>query len=199
MSRLLSRRTHRCLTFAIIAMLTAFSVGLASAPVNAASPNGNASERHCIAKATRVGTPVRFAVPVAVCFPTFAQALSAATAGSTQLSAGFKAKDLTRGQIRPSVQTVISIDFVDAQWSGNTLTWYVDNDVGCANFDEYWADTMPLGWNDVVSSAQMYDSCNFATHFEHTGFAGAYIDCLGNGCYTMGAMNDATSSEHWRK
>lgn len=197
MSRIKRRRVYRFATVAVGAMLVMFLASPAFPTVEAASSNAApaAAQRHCIAQAARADTPAK-SVPVATCFPSFAQAIDAATGGATRLPASFKAADLTRGHLRPSVQTVISIDFVDANYSGNTLTWYVDNADGCLA-GPYVANEMPSGWNDVVSSAKTYDSCGSNKHFEHIYLGGAWIDCQGSACSWMGAMNDATSSETW--
>ena len=202
MSRIPRPRVYRLATVAVGALLVMFLAAPALPSVEAASPSGAhaAVERHCIARAGRTDSPAK-GVPVAICFPSFAKAIDAATAGATRLPATFKATDLTRGHLRPSVQTVISIDFVDANYQGNTLTWYVDNDYGCAGGSQYVANSMPAGWNDVVSSARVYDSCSVVTHFEHINLRGAWLDCYAgtsNNCSTMGAMNDATSSETWQ-
>ena len=52
----------------------------------------------------------------------------------------------------PNVLTVISVDYIDANYRGDSLTWTVSGSVTCNIFPSYQASSMPSGWNDIVSS-----------------------------------------------
>jgi hypothetical protein len=90
--------------------------------------------------------------------------------------------------------TVISIDYGQGNFAGNTLTWTVPNPSGCNRGNSYSAASMPSGWNDRVSSSKSQNGCSRNDHFQNTNFLGAGITCT---CATMGTMNNQTSSELW--
>src|SRR5262249_10763391 len=84
------------------------------------------------------------------CFGTFAEAIYAATNRTVRLPAG--AHILTQSEaVAPTTVTVLSVDYVDANYKGNTYVWYTEIASGCYGYN-YSADSMPSGWNDVVSS-----------------------------------------------
>lgn len=153
-------------------------------------------ERHCIAQAPRAGTPQPSDIPTATCFPTFAEAIAAATGGGVMLAADARPSDFRgQGPAGTLSSTVIGIDYVDVNFQGSTLTWFTDNAAGCNDGTQYIADAMPAGWDNVVSSASAWAGCNVYVHYDYPGRAGTQLYC---GCSSMGVMNDATSSESWR-
>ena len=97
----------------------------------------------------------------------------------------------------PNVLTVISVDYIDANYRGDSLTWTVSGSVTCNIFPSYQASSMPSGWNDIVSSYIDYANCNRNPHYENIRFTGAVADCGPNCSYIGNAMNDRTSSEKW--
>lgn len=101
---------------------------------------------------------------------------------------------------------ILGIDFRDSQYDGATFEW--TGSTTCAS-TYYYTTSMPSGWNDKVSSAinYPYSGCGNWIHYENNNFNqppypnGASINCgfyLGGGpCFTVGSMNDKTSSEKW--
>lgn len=168
-------------------------------------------ERHCVAKVPRADADLLRWDPSIRCFDTFSEALSTATARRVQLPPTFRSGDLTPELLAallvaaPSPDpraaassTVVGIDWWDANFTGSTYIWYVDNPNGCYDGSRYAYPGMPAGWDNQVSSARGYQGCNNYIHFEHPDFGGAQINCdTGNKCATMGIMNDQTSSEKW--
>jgi hypothetical protein len=102
--------------------------------------------------------------------------------------------------LAPSISMPISTDFVNANYGGSSLTWYVSNIYGCSGGRSYSASSMPSGWNDVISSYKDYliASCTNNPHYENNDFKGAVVNCGPNCRYVGDAMNDRTSSEKWR-
>jgi hypothetical protein len=206
--RFRSTRVGVCLAL----ILSAFSLA-APAQVAPVQAKGNP---HCTAQAQSTDTPIEEAAPKGFeCFPTFAQAIAAATAGRVQLPPSAQPADLTdeilaappRLQrktggisllgVSPSPnKTVIGIDYDGVDYSSTSLTWYVDNYDGCRNNRSYYVNSMPSGWDNVVSSAVGYAGCRRFTHWNYLNRGGASKNC-GLGCYEMDVMNNATSSEDW--
>jgi hypothetical protein len=124
-------------------ILSAFSL---AAPAQGALVQAKGNP-HCTAQAQSTDTPIEVATPKGFeCFPTFAQAVMAATAGRVQLPPSAQPADLTdeilstphRPQrntegisplgVSPSPNnTVIGIDYDGVDYSSTSLTWYVDN------------------------------------------------------------------------
>lgn len=153
------------------------------------------SRENCIARAEPGGEAP--APPTGYrCFPTFAEAIYAATGGAVSLSPSTRPQQLTQSMLNlPGTNTVIGVDYMDANYGGASLTWYESKDInGCTDGSYYTASSMPSGWNDDVSSAISYGGCKTYNHFENTNFGGAKLTCT---CATMGVMNDQTSSEKW--
>jgi hypothetical protein len=98
-----------------------------------------------------------------------------------------------RGRIA-SASTLISTDYGQGNFAGDSLTWTVSNSSGCAGGGTYQAASMPSGWNDRVSSSKSAGGCAENDHFQNTNFLGSAITCT---CATMGSLNNETSSETW--
>jgi hypothetical protein len=159
------------------------------------SPQRPSAEQHCIGQAFKVGSAPAVA-PAPSCFQTFAEAIEAATAGAVKLASDARPNSLRPSHIRPSTQTVIGIDYVDAYYQGNTFTWWVSNPNGCSDGTTYWVDSIPLAWQNNVSSATTWAGCTHYFHYEGVYQSGTVIDCT---CATMGVMNDKTVSEKWQQ
>jgi hypothetical protein len=98
----------------------------------------------------------------------------------------------------PATQTVISIDYADANYGGLSFTWTASITT-CTYFPEFANPTMPSGWNDTVSSYADYANCNNNPHYENVNYGGSVANCGPNCSYIGAAMNDRTSSEKWGK
>lgn len=154
------------------------------------APSGAASKGHCAASPGQ--DPL-----VVSCFDTFSDAIYFATGGAVRLPATVGPDELTEEMLQPAAdRTVISVEYKDPNYSGQSFVWYVNNSFGCTTGWSYAQPTMPSGWNDVISSSASYGGCHYVRHYEHTYYGGSKIDCT---CATMGAMNDKTSSLKWSR
>jgi hypothetical protein len=95
----------------------------------------------------------------------------------------------------PAVSIVISIDYMNSNYGGASYTWVTS--ATCTEFPEYWASSMPSGWNDDISSYADYAGCNVNPHWEDVDYKGAEVSCGPDCSYVGAAMNDRTSSEDW--
>jgi hypothetical protein len=165
-------------------MLATMSVVSVAGPASAAigQPAPEQPEQHCV---VALG-PTSTGVPVASCYPTFAQAMRAA-------------RSVTRVGDRPLHQrsapltsVVIGIDYSSTGFAGSTLTW--TEPVGCGS---YSASSMPAGWNDVVESVRNFNGCG-TTLYQNTAFGGSSSSVGVNGsASTLGSFNRQASSQRW--
>jgi peptidase inhibitor family I36 len=164
---------------------------LADAAAVDAAPNSASSQRHCIQKASTTGSLNEHVQ----CFKTFDAAISAATGGRVNLrsaSSGRLVSPTELGGAGPLTQVILSIDYHDANFSGSTFTWYAST--GCGF---YQTSSMPSGWNDVVSSVDVFSSCA-ETLYHDSNFGGSTFRIGVNGsAASLGSFNDQTSSEKW--
>ncbi len=89
-------------------------------------------------------------------------------------------------------------DYFD--FGGSIISWVTTNPDMCNEGDAYIANTMPSGWNDRVSSAQLAggSGCRWYYHYEHTYRGGSSYNC-GTSCAWMPSwINNETSSEYIR-
>jgi hypothetical protein len=159
----------------VVVLLAALSLVGVAGPASAASAPNPAPETHCV---VALG-PESTGVPVAVCFPTFAQAMHAAGSG-------------TRIDGRPLTSVIIGIDYSSTGFAGSTLTW--TEPAGCGS---YAASSMPAGWDNVVESVQNFHGCG-TTLYQNTGFGGSTSSVGVNGsASSLGAFNRMASSQRW--
>jgi hypothetical protein len=131
------------------------------------------------------------------CFATFAEAIASATGGAVRLPATVTPDKVTQDMLSdPGIMTVvIGIDFQHSNYQGATLTWEASS--GCSPGMYYYANTMPSGWDNILSSTKAYTGCNKNYSYENTYQGGAVRICYPNCSYIGDAMNDRTSSKKW--
>jgi hypothetical protein len=168
-------RSWTCLPVALLLGVMSV-VGLAGPASAAAVPLApNHAERHCV---VALG-PASTGVPVAVCYPTFAQAMRAA--GSE-----------TRTDAGPLTSVVIGVDYSSTGFTGSTLTWTEPS--GCGS---YAVSSMPAGWNDVIESVRNFNGCG-TTLYQNTSFGGLTASAPVNGSKSsLGSFNQLASSQRW--
>lgn len=183
-----------------------------------------ARARHCVAQAYQVPEgsdpaalteeelAVETASPAATCFPTFAEALQAATGATSGIDPNLKPADVTDEMLirftqsaaevaavdtsAPAATTVIGIHYTGSNYTGSTHIWSVPNSVGCTTGYVYSYANLGGTWlNDTISSYRAYGGCAATYHFEHASFAGAVLKC--NWCSRMHALDNRTSSLLW--
>lgn len=168
-------RSWSCLPVAVL--LGAMSVVGLAGPAYAAAGTlaPKQAEKHCVVALGSAST----GVPVAVCYPTFAQAMHGA--GS-----------VTRSDGGPLTSVVIGVDYSSTGFAGSTLTWTEPS--GCGS---YAASSMPTGWNDVVESVQNFNGCG-TTLYQNTSFGGLTASVAVNGSKSsLGVFNQTASSQKW--
>ena len=131
--------------------------------------------RHCITGTQR---PLQ-------CFDTEAEALRVGSGGRIQLAPGQTTASLSNSQLFSVQSTLYAILYEHANYGGATLSIYSDSCSG--------GNSMPAGWNDVVSSAKT-GTCGI-TLYEHNNWSGISLHINYPGTTYVGdAMNDKASS-----
>lgn len=140
------------------------------------------------------------------CFTTLSASIAAATSGRVNLPASASGQDVAHAlqrqaqanTIQPNTTNVIAIFFVDANFSGSSLTFQTSGPP-CSSTVTYGLSSMPSGWNDVISSVEGgFDGCTWYRLWVDTNFGGA-SQCYSNDTSFVGSvMNDQTSSVYFR-
>jgi hypothetical protein len=211
----------KILVIAIALFSLVLTGATASYAQQAAGRPAAAQGRHCVIQVHELpegSDPAQLAAdapaagaPAARCFPTFAEAVQAATGLTGGIDPNLKPGDLTdelldslaaaaattgsAAPTAPAATRIIGVDYSGSNYSGSTHTWYVNNSVGCTTGISYYYSSPPSGWNDRVSSYRAYAGCVAAYHFEHANFQGAVLRC--NWCSGFGAMDNRASSWLW--
>lgn len=160
--------------------------------------------RHCVASLQAQPEQSRVKIGILTgfaCYPTFAEAIFEATDGAVWLPEADLAtqREILRSELelvdRVAVETkfVLAIDYSGSNFTGSTLVWEAS---GTCVDSAWFVNSMPSGWNDVVSSTQGYSGCNFNQLWEHNNRTGANQVCTPS-CATLGAMDNQTSSRYW--
>jgi len=144
------------------------------------------------------------------CYQTFAEAIAAATGGRVHLASTIRPQDLTQAMLNTGLnatsqsasnvtntQYVLSVEYWD--WHDSGATWTPTGSAPCSSSIGYNVSYVGNTWNDQISSATGYSGCNHVKHWDNSGFKGSNIMCTNSSstCWTMGAMNDHTSSIEW--
>ncbi len=180
----------------MLAVAGLFSYGATAAAGAAAVQKWQAAQghRYCIAKAVPAGST---RPAVVTCYPTFAASVLAATSGRVRLPASERPGSITPDQLNagretPATTYVLSIDFQNKNFGGNSLVWYQSS--RCGSFQ---TATMPSGWNDTISSVIAESGCA-TTLFWNANFGSPAHPIPRNGSAArLGAFNDETSSQTW--
>lgn len=162
------------------------SAGSAHAqPVGVGSGATGATVSHCVVKA-----PANVKAPAVTtrCFSSFQAALDAATGGAVKLAPGQRV--LTQAELSPASDTVIGIEYKDANFGGSDLIMTTGGSFTCSGGLYVDFTSLGGGWDNSIGSARTYANCK-SGHFEYTNDGGSVHIC---GCATMGTMNDKTSS-----
>ncbi len=186
------------LIFIAVLMLCLFStIACGNASSQQQEPNN-----HCVAKLAPLHTGQKVSEVLGLhCYNTFAEAIADATGGQVHLSSKVRPQDLTQamldavpqGTVRPQTSYVLSVEYWDWHYQG--ATWTASGSLPCNQVGGY-GDNSLGSWDNEISSSIGYNSCNNNTHWDNSNFSGSNIVCSAD-CYTMGAMNDATSAIQW--
>ncbi|HRI72683.1 MAG TPA: hypothetical protein PK156_50955 [Polyangium sp.] len=176
-------------------------LGVAQQDVAAINPGAT----HCVFETTAVSLDnekdVRLPTRATRCFPTFSQAIEFATDGRVRLAQGATQDDANRelaalARLPSASSYVIGIEYKEFDFGGGSYTFRNANN--CSNWS-HWVNTMPSGWDNVISSATAHSYCTHSNHYEAPYAAGAVKDC-GTSCSNIGStMNNRTRSITWTK
>lgn len=167
---------------------TGAAVPGAGAPTGAAAQPGN----HCVL-AAGAATPT--------CYADFPAAIAAATGGRVRAPASATAAGTDPAFTSAlntvavtSGTTVTGIEYANANYGGGTLTLTAPGP--CDNsLDADWAwNTLPAGWNDVISSFKSYSNCAQQLFLNTYRGGGAITGILTNSSYVGATANDRASS-----
>lgn len=93
--------------------------------------------------------------------------------------------------------TVVGVEYQHSNFGGATLTSYVNPNgfvcTGSFGDVDAWFNSVPSGWNDIISSFRGYSVC-WTRIFEHANRTGASFGHAPDTSYVGDAMNDRTSS-----
>ncbi|GAA4728982.1 hypothetical protein [Phytohabitans rumicis] len=179
-------------------------LGIQAVPAPALA-NPEDGGQHCVARVT-TGTPE------AVCFDTFAEALSRASGGrltygpknaeEAARTPGFAARvnaanAANRVSAAAGYDTVLSIHYTASNWGGSDLIWVgTSNCSTSTNNTDYEIDTMPAGWVNVITSYLTFANC-WVQHWEDTFQGGDHVGYHGSRSYIGSTMDNRTSSLRW--
>lgn len=119
-------------------------------------------------------------------------AVAALTGLATPASAATTPATTTLGP----AATVIGIEFVDANYQGATYTVTGGTCTATTSDVDFYINSMPGGWNDVISSFRSYANC-YTKLYEDNNRTGATYGFVGDSSYVGNAMNDRASSIEW--
>lgn len=181
---------HRLFLLVCIAGLIICNGGAADAATVTTTPS---TGHYCVAQAVPAGTSH---VAQATCYTTFARAIAAATGGRVRLPASAKPGSVTPNELNadatPDTEFVLSIDYQNVDFGGNTLTWTQTSKCG-----SFQASSMPSGWNDTISSVIASSGCA-NTLFRNNDFSSSTFGIPRNGSASaLGSFNDEASSQAW--
>lgn len=137
------------------------------------------------------------------CYATFSDAIAVASGGRIHLPATATPRDLTRAMLlhatsTPNNRNIFGVEFVDAGYGGASLS-YITYAGPCSSSTTYGVNSMPSGWNDVISSlySDLY-GCVWTRLWSNNNQSGASQCYSGDTSYVGNVMNDQTSSIYWR-
>jgi hypothetical protein len=181
------------------AWLTAVVVaGLLPMAVTATAAEDDAA--HCAARfGPADGEPSATVVDIG-CFPTYAQALAAGSAGGIRVSAGETPASLTDADLEsvtnPSASSVlIGTEYNETGFDGSSKSYFAS--VTCSASvtweDSYVGDS----WNDSFESGKGFGGCDHNRKFAASQFGGSSVLCTPN-CTSYGSLSNEISSLRWK-
>jgi hypothetical protein len=183
-----------------------------------AAPPPAGVNKHCVIKLDPAGSGASpsAAAQELECYPTFPDAIFAATQGWVHLPRGeaFRTQlDILdhelaarETELKEASSVVVAVDYehidYNDKYQGASLTWTFS--APCDPYTYHQSPTMPSiyvlqnpHWDNRVSSTRGYAKCQRNTLFEHPDYGGTYLTCTPD-CTSVGAMNEKTSSRRWR-
>ena len=185
----MSLRRSTLPVFALSLLVTALLVPLAG-PASAA-PAAAARGAHCVLDAGSA-TPA--------CYATFPEAIAAATKGRVRApdspaaaAADTRFADQLAAAGLAAGTYVVGVEWTSASYTGTSLTLKASGPCDNSLDADYAWDTLPAGWNDVITSFRSYNNCAqqlFRDTYRRTALIGVTTYTPNVGAYA----NDQASS-----
>lgn len=176
------------------ALVLALAGGVVTAPPAVAAPTSASPgpTNHCVLAA---GTTK------ATCYASFPAAIAAATDGRVRApaSAAAAATDAAFASALNSTPVtagawVSGVEYANASYGGGSLTLTSSGPCDNSVDADYVWNSLPAGWNDVISSFKSYSNCAQQLFRNTSRGGGALTGILTNTTYVGAPANDQASS-----
>jgi hypothetical protein len=179
-------------SFRAAAVLAALA---ASALPSAPAAAGGA--QHCVSwlQPTSVhGTVIEAEEVELGCYPTYAEALEAAT--GVVLDDSVSPASVTDGDLGglSASSVVIGTEWVETGYTSTSKTYTAT--VTCSSSVSWEVAYVTDTWNDKFESGKGFGGCDRNRKFQHSQFGGTSVLCTPN-CSTYGSLNNEVSSLRW--
>jgi hypothetical protein len=172
--------------------------GLLPVAVTATAAENDAA--HCAARLEPAeGEPSATVVELG-CFPTYAQALAAGSAGMIRVSAGETPASLTNADVESATDSsassvLIGTEYNETGYIGTSKSYFAD--VTCSASVTWDVSYVGDTWNDRFESGKGFGGCDHNRKFAASQFGGSSVLCTPN-CTSYGSLNNAVSSLRWK-
>jgi hypothetical protein len=180
---------------ALLLLLTAVSVplaGPAAAAPAAARAAAPAAAKHCVLAAGASTATCYSSFPAAIAAVTKGRVKAPASATAAATDPGFAAAISADAVTAASV--VVGVEFTNANYTGSTLTLYASGRCDNSTDADYVWNTLPAGWNDVITSFKSYNNCAQQLFRNTYRGGGALTGILVNSPNVGAPANDQASS-----
>jgi hypothetical protein len=170
-----------------------------------ALPAQGVGGRHCLFRLIPIGRGV---APHAIatraelvgCYATYAEAISAGTAGAIRLPKGTTPRTVTDAMMtpRPGVAmaaVVIGTEYDLVNYGGSSRSFSVATT--CTASTTWETSYVGDAWNDMFASGRGFGGCDTNKKFVGSNFSGTSVTCTPD-CTSYGAVSNLVSSLRWR-
>jgi hypothetical protein len=124
--------------------------------------------------------------------PVTAAPLDRATTARVNAAGTAAAKAIGSRNLAANTNTVLAVEYLDPGYTGGSLSIVTDQGP-CRDGMDYFVNSLPSGWNDLISSFQSFNNC-FTTHYEHNDRQGQSMEWYANDQIGYVWLNDQISS-----
>jgi hypothetical protein len=177
-------------------------MGLLASSIIAMGPSQ--SERHCaVFLVPTVGTAGGSGAATEIdlgCYPTFAEAVEAGSAGRIDVSsdttpAALAQESLDVASADAPTSVIIGTEYTDSAFSGSSKSYFAAET--CSSTQTWDVSYVTDAWNDDFESGKGFGSCDHNRKFHDSNFGGTSIVCTPN-CSDYGALDNEVSSLRWK-
>lgn len=165
------------------------------------APAGAQDEAHCVARLEPAETEGTGATVVELgCFPTYAEALAAGSAGSIDVPERATPSSLTDAVLEDSTEplaasVLIGTEFDETQYGSSSKSYFAS--VTCSASVTWDVSYVGDAWNDRFESGKGFGGCDHNRKFAASQFGGSSLLCSPN-CSSYGSLNNEVSSLRWK-